>query len=117
MVYPIPPHHTARPTSLTGKRGTTMVIVAGHLKVEPADRKAYLEACRHIIEAARTAEGCQDFSLSPDLIDDDRINILERWATAADVERFRGEAPTGPDAVPLLDARVEQYEVTDAHPL
>lgn len=94
-----------------------MVIVAGHLQVEPARREEYLEDCRAIVEQARVAQGCRDFALSPDLVDHGRINIFERWATVADVERFRGEAPGGPDRVPLLGTHVEQYEVTDGHRL
>lgn len=55
-----------------------MVIVAGHLTVEPGQREAYLAGCLGVVEQARRASGCADFAISADLIDSARINIFER---------------------------------------
>ena len=67
-----------------------VVIVAGHLIVDPSQRDDYLAGCVEVVRAARAAAGCLDFALSADLIDAGRINILERWESAAAVEAFRG---------------------------
>lgn len=88
-----------------------MIIVSGHLRVAPAERAAYLEGSRAVIEAARRAPGCLDFHLSPDPIDDDRINVYEAWRSTADVERFRGAGPSGDQQAAIIDARVAQHEV------
>lgn len=93
--------------------GTT-IIVTGWLRVDPAGRQASLDSSRSVIEAARAAPGCVDFHLSADPIEDDRINVLERWASVADVEAFRGSGPDDDQAAAILDAQVMQYEVTGA---
>ena len=36
-----------------------MVIVAGHLLVDPDERAAYLEVCREVVEQARRTDGCR----------------------------------------------------------
>jgi quinol monooxygenase YgiN len=43
-----------------------MVIVAGHLIVEPANRDAYLAGCVEVVTRARNAAGCPDFVVSAD---------------------------------------------------
>lgn len=88
-----------------------MVIVAGHLIVDPDTRDAYLEGCRSVVEAARVAEGCLVFALSPDLLDPGRINILERWESQGAVEAFRGSGVSGEQAAEIRTASVAEYDV------
>jgi len=54
------------------RNAAKQVVVAGHLMVDPADRTAYLEDCRSVVQEARQAEGCLDFAISADLIDPGR---------------------------------------------
>ena len=65
------------------------IIVSGTLHVDPAQRAAYLEARVPILEHARQAPGCVDFSLSADLLDPGRINVYERWRSRADLLAYR----------------------------
>lgn len=88
-----------------------MIIVAGWLRVDPADRQPYLDGCRSVVEAARAAPGCLDFHLSADPIDPTRINVYERWADLSSVEEFRGSGPSGEQQAAITGAQVEQYEV------
>jgi quinol monooxygenase YgiN len=44
-----------------------MVIVAGHITVEPQQRESYLTGWVSIAEQARRAAGCLDFAISADL--------------------------------------------------
>lgn len=88
-----------------------MIIVAGHLNVDPNARAAYLTDCAPVVEHARQASGCLDFSLSADLLNPTRINIFERWETRADVEAFRGTGPTSAQQSAITDAEVAEYEV------
>jgi hypothetical protein len=46
-----------------------MVIVAGHITVDPEQRESYLAGCRSVVEKARRADGCLDFAITADLID------------------------------------------------
>ncbi|GAA4850265.1 antibiotic biosynthesis monooxygenase [Actinomycetospora corticicola] len=94
-----------------------MVIVAGHLLVAPEQRDEYLAGCVMVVEQARAAPGCLDFSLSADLLDAGRINILERWASQADVESFRGDGTGDEQAAQILGASVAEYEVAGVRSL
>ncbi len=91
-----------------------MIIVRGWLRVAAEERAAYLAGCRAVIEAARAAPGCGEFHLSADPIQQDRINVVERWASVGDVEAFRGSGPSDDQQSSILDAEVVQYEVTAA---
>ncbi|MYR05474.1 antibiotic biosynthesis monooxygenase [Gordonia sp. SID5947] len=90
-----------------------MVIVAGHITVEPEHRETYLAGCVTVVEKARRTEGCLDFAIDPDLLDSVRINILERWRSRADVEAFRGSGPGDDQGAAIRSASVAEYEVGD----
>jgi hypothetical protein len=69
------------------------VIVAGHITVEPQQRKSYLAGCVRIVEQARRAVGCLDIAICADLVDPGRVNIFERWESQAALETFRSSGP------------------------
>ena len=94
-----------------------MVIVAGHITVEPGQRDTYLAGCVGIVEQARRADGCLDFAISADLIDPGRINIFERWESQSAVEAFRGGGPSDDQGAAMLSATVAEYDVADERPL
>jgi quinol monooxygenase YgiN len=94
-----------------------MLIVAGHLIVDPGRRAAFLKDAATAVRLARAAHGCLDFSLSADLLDPGRINILERWESREDVVAFRGSGPSGEQQAAILDAQVAEYEVGDVRSL
>jgi quinol monooxygenase YgiN len=94
-----------------------MVIVAGHLLVDPAQRDSYLAGCIGVVEQARRAPGCLDFSISADLVVPGRINVFEAWASQTDVESFRGSGPSGEQHATMLSASVTEYDVADARRL
>ncbi|WP_109506538.1 putative quinol monooxygenase [Nocardioides speluncae] len=91
-----------------------MVIVAGHIEVSPIEREAYLLGCTEIVDQARNAPGCLDFSLAADLVDPSRINIYERWDSQEAVEDFRGGGPSAEQTAAIVSASVAEYRVTDA---
>ncbi len=89
-----------------------MIIVAGHIRVDPAGREDYLDSCREVVSLARVAEGCLDFSIAADLLESDRINIYERWETRETLDAFRGSG-TGDDqsaAIRAADVREFFYD-------
>ncbi len=89
-----------------------MIIVAGPLHVDPAERAAYLEGCAAVVTQARGFPGCLDFALSPDLLDPGRINVYERWDSAEQLHLFRGSGPDEAQQVAIVDADVRDYPVT-----
>lgn len=72
-----------------------MVIVAGHLVLDPRQRETYLEGCRDVVDQARRAPGCLDFAVTADLLDPSRVDIFERWESQA-----------------VISATVVEYDVT-----
>ena len=91
-----------------------MVIVAGHIIVEPQQRDAYLAGCVSVVEQARATAGCLDFAISADLIDPGRVNIFERWESQAAVEAFRAGGPSDEQSAAMLSASVAEYDVAEA---
>jgi hypothetical protein len=63
--------------------------------------------------AARRAQGCRDFALSPDLLDAGRINVFERWDSEEDLQRFRGSGPDDGQRGALLNIEVSEWTVAD----
>jgi quinol monooxygenase YgiN len=59
-----------------------VVIVAGHITVEPQQRESYLAGCVRIIEQARRAVGCLDVAICADLVDPGRVNIFRALGVA-----------------------------------
>jgi quinol monooxygenase YgiN len=94
-----------------------MVIVAGHITVEPQQREAYLAGCVPVVEQARRAAGCLDFAICADLVDPGRINIFERWESQAAVEGFRSGGPDAEQSQAMLTASVQEYDVADERAL
>ena len=94
-----------------------MVIVAGHIRVAPDQRDAYLATCVDVVQQARVAAGCLDFAISADLAEPSRINIFERWESRAAVEAFRGDGPSDVQTAAMIDASVAEYEIREVRPL
>lgn len=95
------------PESVSG-----MLIVAGHLEVAPADRDAYVAECVPVVEAARRANGCLEFSITADSVDAGRIQIYERWANEEQLLAFRGDGPSSDQQAQILDADIRRYGIS-----
>lgn len=94
-----------------------MVIVAGHLIVDPTQRQSYLADCASVVQQARRAAGCLDFAITADLVDPGRINIFERWESQSAVEAFRGSGPSDEQSAAMLAASVAEYDIADVRSL
>lgn len=93
-----------------------MLVIAGHLMVDPTDRDRYVADCAAVVEAARKAPGCLDFALTADTLDAGRVNIYERWETDEELEAFRGSGPDAGTAARILDADVRRYRISAVEP-
>lgn len=94
-----------------------MVIVAGHIVVDPHERESYLADCVSVVQQARAASGCLDFAITADLVDPGRIDIFERWESQAAVEVFRGSGPSDEQGSAMVSASVAEYDVADIRSL
>jgi quinol monooxygenase YgiN len=88
-----------------------MVIVAGHIVVDPAAREEYLAGCVEVVRAARGSSGCLDFAITPDVVEPGRINVFERWESQAAVEAFRQGGPSDEQNAAILSASMAEYHV------
>lgn len=88
-----------------------VIIVAGHLVVDAATRADYLRGCDQVVRLASAAPGCLDFAISPDLLDDARINIYERWESRAELEAFRGSGPSDEQKHAIVSADVREFDL------
>jgi quinol monooxygenase YgiN len=93
-----------------------MIIIAGHLQLDPIDRDAYLADRVEVMRHARGVPGCQDFALTPDPLDPGRVLVYERWETDEQLMAFReGAAGTGhepaPEPTPTA-ASVHRYRIS-----
>jgi quinol monooxygenase YgiN len=94
-----------------------MVIVAGHIVVDPQQRDDYLSGCVEVVRQARRTAGCLDFALSADLLEPGRVNIFERWESQAAVEAFRGSGPSDDQGAAIVAASVAEYDIADERTL
>ena len=94
-----------------------MVIVAGHITVEPQQRESYLAGCVSVVERARRAAGCLDFTITADLVDPGRIDVFERWESQEALETFRGSCPGNEQGAVMLSVSVAGYDIADVRPL
>ncbi|MEJ8282094.1 putative quinol monooxygenase [Pseudonocardia spirodelae] len=98
----------------SGRRGghTGVLIIAGHLLTDPDDRDAFVADGVPVVDAARAATGCLDFSLTADSLDPARVNVFERWESEADLLAFRGSGPDAGTATRIIGADVRRYGVS-----
>jgi len=89
-----------------------MLIIAGWLRVSPEDRDDYVRACNPIVEAARRAEGCLDFTITADSVEPDRVDVYERWESDESLHRFRESGPDGGQQDQILAAEVRKYRIS-----
>jgi len=94
-----------------------MVIVGGHITVDPEQRESYLAGCMSVVEKARRADGCLDFAITADLLDPGRVNLFERWQSQAAVESFRSSGPRNKQRAAMLSASVAEYDIADVRRL
>jgi len=90
-----------------------MVIVAGHITVEPQQRESYLAGCVRIVEQARRADGSLDVLICADLVDPGRVNIFPRWESQAALETFRNNSPDTERRRAMLTVSVQEYGIAD----
>jgi len=87
-----------------------MIVVTGHLTLDPAERERYLAECHQVVLLGRAAPGCLDFALSADLVDPARINVLEVWEVQEQLDRFRGSGPSSDQQAALHEVAVREWD-------
>lgn len=91
-----------------------MLIIAGWLEVDRDDRDRYVNDCRTVVEQARRAPGCLDFTITADPLEPGRVNVYERWESDAELARFRDAGQSEDDGLShrIRDASVRKYRIS-----
>ncbi len=78
-----------------------MLIIAGHVQVDPEERDRVVAAMADLVRRGRAAPGCLDLAVTADSLDPGRINNLERWESAQALDDWRAvaHAPDVGDAI------------------
>jgi quinol monooxygenase YgiN len=93
-----------------------MIIVAGNIIVRPKRRDAFLKASMESVAKARTAPGCHDFVVAADPLEENRVNVFERWASDEALETFRGDGPGNDLIADIVRADVKRYRISSVGP-
>lgn len=87
------------------------IIVAGKLILKPGKRKEFIEHSIEAICQARKLDACDDFSVSEDPIDENRVNIFEKWQSRKSLEEFRNTGPENQSFLLVESFDVKEYEI------
>ncbi|MEU8662452.1 putative quinol monooxygenase [Actinoplanes philippinensis] len=90
-----------------------MIIIAGELRVDPAERDRYLDAVTEVTRLARQADGCHDFVQAPDPLDPSRITVYERWESDEQLHAFRTTPGPDPHVPAVRTADVRKYRISE----
>ncbi len=93
-----------------------MLIIAGHLDLDPARRNAYVAAHADLVARARAAEGCLDLAISADPVVAMRVNLFERWESENQLNAWRKIADPPQLDVTYLGGDVQKYSIDDVSP-
>jgi quinol monooxygenase YgiN len=93
-----------------------MVIVAGHITVDPEQRESYLAGRMRVVEKGRRLDGCFDAAITADLLDRGRVSLFERWESQAAVEPFRRSGPGDKQRAAMLSVSVAECDIADVRP-
>lgn len=92
----------------------TMIIIAGHTEAKDViARDAAVAGFAAMVEKARQQDGCLDFSISADSVDEKRVNLFERWRDEQALKAWRKKARgprVAPTRVEVSLYRAEQAE-------
>jgi len=93
-----------------------MIIVVGTIEVAESDRVRYLESRHDLVANTLDETGCIDYSFAADATRADRVRLVERWETLADLQAhvaaLRAAAPTTGPVVSSKYTEVSVYEAT-----
>jgi quinol monooxygenase YgiN len=94
-----------------------MLIIAGSVRIDPADRDAFVAAHLDLVRRARQAPGCLDVAITADPLEPDRVNTFEQWESEEALDSWRqvANAPQLP-GIELRDVDVWKHDVERTGP-
>lgn len=93
-----------------------MIIVSGWIRVRPDQRERMLAESAQAMRLARRSEGCLAFVVAADPLEEDLVNVYERWDNEAALQAFRGAGPDADLRDMIVGAEVQRYEIASVGP-
>lgn len=94
-----------------------MIIIAGHVLVDEADRDWYVEAHRDLVKPPGAFDGCIDLAITADTLDPRRINNFEAWRDSEVLDSWRGQADPPDTGIKPSSVEMQRCDATDGGPL
>ncbi|OLM29609.1 hypothetical protein Ae717Ps2_0502 [Pseudonocardia sp. Ae717_Ps2] len=98
---------TARKPDHSGK-----LVIAGPVHIDPRQRRAFVDAHKDLITAARAFRGCLDIAVTPDLVDPARVYLFELWESDERLQAWRAMAPVPVDVPPVVRDEVQLHRIS-----
>ncbi len=99
-----------------------MLVIAGRIQIDAANREAAITAAVEVMEATRSEKGCISYTFSADLSDDGVFHIFEEWDSQDALDAhfktphmatFQGKL----GGLGVKDMKIRRYEIASAGPL
>lgn len=99
-----------------------MIVVAGHVRVDPANRAAALAAIRAVVAGTRQEPGNVTYTFAADFDDESTFHVFEVWESAEALEAHFGtphvaEFARAARAFGVREMQIQRYYVERTGPL
>src|SRR5512138_372649 len=99
-----------------------MLIIAGTITVDPADRDRFLASRQRTVADARAMKGCLEYAFSADNVDPSCVRLFERWETEEDVAGWmeahrKVREQSGEPEVPFVGMAFLKHQISSTGPL
>ena len=64
-----------------------MKVISGLFRLDDGVTEEVLDACRAVMEATQSEEGCIDYVFSADPLDDQVLRVFEMWEDQASLDK------------------------------
>lgn len=94
--------------------GTSRLVIAGPVHVDPDEQQAFVDAHKDLITAARAFRGCLDIAVTPDPLDPTRVYVFELWESDERLQAWRAQAPVPAHAPAIVRDEVQMHRISSS---
>ena len=99
-----------------------MLVIAGEIEIDPANRDKAIAAALRVMEETRREAGCISYTFTGDFADQGRFRVFEEWESQAALETHFAsphmaafQAAVG--GLGVKRVAIQRYEVSSVGPL
>ena len=99
-----------------------MLIIAGTVTVDPAERDRVLDAVAPMVAASRAEDGCHEYVFTPDPHDPAQVRLFELWESQGALDAHFASAHMAEwqalaADLPITGRDILKYQVSDVGPV